>query len=753
MECEVQTQPLLGPSFDAFDTVGVFPYIRALKRDANEVFLPLDSSLSWEQLTASDINFAVVRPLVFKYARINNPAIVYICLVVRAHFLSVVEENLAFAGVNLCRANFCEILAMKLVNNFASNKIELVSVLTISFSPLAGAPDSVISNVKRILGGDGHDKDDFQSALEMAVATRAKKFIATSIVQTIVNDIWSGRVVSHSISARSVIADNYKTQGVAIYDVRKAPLLDHYRLRVPKYGAMLEFLNFAVLFVTYILCLTYHDIYHLHTFEVVFIVFALAFALDEYTASMEHGWRIYIANMWNIFDTSFIVITLAYLFCRAKGLADGNEYLSQWGFDILACGACILLPRLAFFLVSNNMVVLALRAMGAEFIFFMGIAMICFSGVMFTLWTLGGDQWSLRAITWLMIQIWFGNTYLSFSQAASFHPVIGPILMTLFAALSSTLLLTILISILSNTFAKIDANASTEYLYQYTISALEGMKSDALISYQPPFNLLAFAILWPASFVLSPRALHTANVFLLRLTTFPILIVIHLYERFKLTHNSLWESLQWAMHSMYNSLPRPLKSIPVLDTLMRPDSNSIYDAIFDVETDLENEGDVDLFGSDAGRDHVGLHSWTSRRSAAEEAAVPVILPPTRVTHTESDTLLQVQDRGRSVPSSPRGRKASKNMPHAFNLESSPSPGQRSPLAKLFVGRHDTETVDKIDDSIRRMQEVLDETKKLPVNSLKAEIKELQERQARIESLLLALTRSMRHEVGVPGSGP
>lgn len=44
------------------------------------------------------------------------------------------------------------------------------------------------------------------------------------------------------------------------------------------------------------------------------------------------------------------------------------------------------------------------------------------------------------------------------------------------------------------------------------------MKSDALFSYQPPFNLLAFAILWPASLVLSPRSLHTANVFLIRLT-------------------------------------------------------------------------------------------------------------------------------------------------------------------------------------------------------------------------------------------
>ena len=86
-------------------------------------------------------------------------------------------------------------------------------------------------------------------------------------------------------------------------------------------------------------------------------------------------------------------------------------------------------------------------------------------------------KWSLKSIAWLMVQIWFGNTYLSFAQAESFHPLFGPILMTMFAALSSTLLLTsmffafesdrkltvrpVLISILSNTFARIDAVCTT----------------------------------------------------------------------------------------------------------------------------------------------------------------------------------------------------------------------------------------------------------------------------------------------------
>jgi len=64
----------------------------------------------------------------------------------------------------------------------------------------------------------------------------------------------------------------------------------------------------------------------------------------------------------------------------------------------------------------------ALRAMTAEFVFFIGIASICFSGLLFTLWQLASDRWSIKSIAWLMVQIWFGNTTLSFGQASSFHP-------------------------------------------------------------------------------------------------------------------------------------------------------------------------------------------------------------------------------------------------------------------------------------------------------------------------------------------
>ena len=127
------------------------------------------------QLTASDINFAVVRPLVFKYAKLDNMAVVYACFVVRAHFLSEAEDNLAYSGVMFSRASLCEILAMKLLGTFASSKMRLVAALTATWSPLAGAPLEVVLEVRSIMGNI--EKDDPQCALEVSRRFSENKYI------------------------------------------------------------------------------------------------------------------------------------------------------------------------------------------------------------------------------------------------------------------------------------------------------------------------------------------------------------------------------------------------------------------------------------------------------------------------------------------------------------------------------------------------------------------------------------------------
>ncbi|EJD07018.1 receptor-activated Ca2+-permeable cation channel [Fomitiporia mediterranea MF3/22] len=738
--------PLLSPDLSY---VSVFPLICHLRKDVT-----VNTALSWEQLTASDISFAIVRPLVYKYAKLGNEAVVYACLVVRSHFIHAADQDMAHANVMASRAMMCEILAMKLVRTFASSKLELAAVLTTSWNPISGAPPEVVEEIKASLGGNEKDLDDPTNALEMAIATKSKSFLASAVVQAVVNDIYAGRLVFSAVSNRSLLADNYKPRPVEYYDGRRAPFLDHYRLRVPKYGAILEFLNFVLLMLTFCLCLSQRDFMQLGIWEIVFIVFAFAFLLEEYAQAREHGWGIYIASMWNVFDTGFLLIFLVYFSLRVRGLVRGDAYSSELAFDILSCGACILFPRLAFFAIKNNVVILALRGMVVDFVFFTGVAAVCFSGVAFTLWTLADKTlWPLKKIIWLMIEIWFGNTYLSFSQAEAFHKVFGPILMTMFAALSNTLLLTILISILSNTFARIDQNASQEYLFQFTISTIEGVKLDALFSYQPPFNLLAYVSLLPLSWVLSPRSLHTANVLLIRLTSFPVLVVIGLYERYFESEDSLFAVGKDKAQHIYNSLPRNLKNMPIVEAIVGVRAHTLYDAIFDV--DISEEQEFALFEDfSEDDDEPALRSLASRENFRKRQGTRT--PSRRRAQSASTTGTPDHLPSPGAPRSPR-RGPKEGVPADSRQTGGLVPGLSnlrtpSPLARLFGAPQNTmgpasPISEEALAGVRRIENMLEGIRDLPVHRLKDEMKELQDRQARIENLLLTLTRGMRNETG------
>ncbi|KAL1759335.1 hypothetical protein FB107DRAFT_257575 [Schizophyllum commune] len=724
---DMQSAPLLAPTQDYLASVKVFPLIRHLRKDVLRVIedsltATKDSALSWEQLTASDVNFTIVRPIVLKYARLKNLAVVYACLVVRSYFLGESEVNLAYAGVMTSRAMLCEILAMKLQSHFASNHIELVAVLTTTWSPLAGASNAVIDQVRDAYGGEDGDAPE-KSALEMAIATEAKKFLASPVTQKVINDIWSGRVVFSTENRASVLADNYKPRAITIYDHRTAPFLDHYRLRVPRYGAVLEFFNVGVLLFTFCLCILTHNNDHVTFGEILFIVFAASF-------------------IWNVLDSSFIVIVLLYLGFRIRGLVEGDPDISDTGFDILSTGACILFPRLAFFALKNNLVILSLRVMISQFLFFIGVAAVCFSGLLFTLWTLARgtsesagipDPWTLKKISWLMVQIWFGNTYLSFQQASSFHPFFGPILMTIFAAMANTV---ILISILSNTVAQINENATEEYLYQFAITTLEGLQASALVSYQPPFNLLALVLLKPFSYILSPRRLHSANVFLIKLTTFPILIIIGVYERF-LAAGREWRETGRDSPSLFTTLPRQLKNMPILEGLVGTRAEDLVEAIFEVD----EEHDDDLFQSSNEEDEErqGRRYYGSREHSRT---------PTRGLASPPDVIRRL--RAERQTSRPRLRTRTLSSASEVVATAEVPSGPLSPLAKFFgYGREgkeaDPASVANVQASMKRMEAALDDVKDLPVQKLRDEMKEMQERQARIENLLMTLTRGMRHD--------
>jgi catechol 2,3-dioxygenase-like lactoylglutathione lyase family enzyme len=108
--------------------------------------------------------------------------------------------------------------------------------------------------------------------------------------------------------------------------------------------------------------------------------------------------------------------------------------------------------------------------------------------------------------------------------------------MVIYAFLGNTLFLTVLVSILSNTFSKIAADATAEIQFRRAVLTFEGVKSGPLFAYRPPFNLLAFVVLLPLKFLLSPRWFHKINITAVRILNFPILLAISYHER-----RALWK--------------------------------------------------------------------------------------------------------------------------------------------------------------------------------------------------------------------
>lgn len=256
----------------------------------------------------------------------------------------------------------------------------------------------------------------------------------------------------------------------------------------------------------------------------------------------------------------------------------------------------------------------------------------------------------------------------------------------------------------------------TAVLYSLMPSLDPSVKSDALFSYQPPFNILAFLILKPASWIVSPRALHTLNVFLIRLTSLPILIVIGIYERHFASGQSLRESGKGAAQSLFNSLPRHIKNMPLVEALVGSSTNDLYEAIFDVEVSQ----DMDLFhGSED--DLPALRSLRSRDTLRPDSS-----PTPRMRRQPSNTS-SLRREASSAHTSPRVQ-VSTLPPIDPPSNSLFVQSQRSPLAKLFTRTaSDHQTVASAEASVRRVEALLDDIRDLPVHKLKDEMKELQVR--------------------------
>ncbi|KAM7196074.1 hypothetical protein V8F33_006366 [Rhypophila sp. PSN 637] len=504
----------------------VYTNIHRIRRDIISV---VEDYLSLDQLRDVRINISVVRPLVDKLYEQDDISIVYCLLVNRVKFLEDQAHLNNRQNVNFSRATLCELIATRILRRFNEDNegpdglLVLAHILIAGFEPFQNAPEEI----RRQLA----DRHHTLPALEVAILSESKLFLSSTSCQKVVDAIYDGRIIYTPSTFLDLIPDRYKLKPIALYNPREAPLLNQYRLIVPRNRNILEIIQFAILLGLYVSFMAERDPTRVTYLELCFTVYAFGWVLDQFATIMEHGWHVYTQNLWSFLDVTFAVIYWVFLILRIYGWRTDSFEPGQQALDVLAMGAPVLIPRLAFNLLSDNLLFLSLRSMMSDFALLSALAAWCFFGFLLSLVWVGNGVFDAVTISKWMIYIWFGLDGSGIQHSVEFHEILGPALMIAFAFLGNTLFLTILVSMLSSTFSTIVSTSTAEIQFRHAVLTLEGVKADAIFAYQPPFNILAILFLAPLKWFVSPRWFHKIHVFSVRALNLPILLVIAVAER------------------------------------------------------------------------------------------------------------------------------------------------------------------------------------------------------------------------------
>ncbi|KAK4684377.1 hypothetical protein P7C73_g5800, partial [Tremellales sp. Uapishka_1] len=532
MPHEEESTPLLGPSSRLLSETKVYPLIHLIRVDITS---HIDAPLTYDQLLAPDSTYTIVGPLTEKYLELRNQSVIFCLLLNKVQFMRD-SQQLSISTLSLSRATLCEILAIRVLRGWSERSLQLATVLLTPWALFQGAPENVLDRAKE----DGEDDLVSQggNALEMAVVSSSKRFIRSPSCQKVIGGfmtedmvirgaknlpegIWSGRIIYSALNAHAFIADNYKKKPIQMYNPHKAPLLDHYRLKVPKVRSFLEYTNFLILFILYVVAMEGLEEDRLNWRELAFIVYAL--------------------------------------------------------------------------------------------------------------------------------------------------------------------------------------DAAAESMFRKAVATIEGVKADAVFSYQLPFNLVALAFMWPMSYILNPRWFHKVNVFMIRASSFPILLGIAVYERQTYHESTLMEQFSDVAERYVGSLPRRLKAAAGFEGLVG--SRRDISAVFEIEREV---GDYYREWDDDGMDDMDLlPPFTDDERGATDDAKPrdtdepqkgSIIPPNTASPIRAAHATTAQSDDESVRRRRNSMPSRTSSPHAVAFQ--PGPMQRvrrnssihepSPLARLFVRSPDQE---------------------------------------------------------------
>lgn len=147
--------------------------------------------------------------------------------------------------------------------------------------------------------------------------------------------------------------------------------------------------------------------------------------------------HVYTQNLWSFLDVGFIAIFGSYLTLRTYGWYSHDPEPGRQAIDVMALAAPVVVPRLAFNLLSDSMVFLSLRAMMGDFAILTALSAWCFAGFLISLQWLHPDPGthdplyapSMNPLPRFFFFLYFNPILIFPSQIMSFLPAL-PIVLT-----------------------------------------------------------------------------------------------------------------------------------------------------------------------------------------------------------------------------------------------------------------------------------------------------------------------------------
>ncbi|KAM0691843.1 hypothetical protein Q7P36_008043 [Cladosporium allicinum] len=362
------------------------------------------------------------------------------------------------------------------------------------------------------------------NALEIAAVCDAKKFLSQRAVQRIIDGIWKGDIMFWQ-----TMSPNAVKQATLYHSKRCDPFT---RLRVPLYLKIFEVLFFAAFLAFYYTVLVQKSFHAVTAEEVMLYIWLTAFTYNELVEFRDAGFTFYAADFWAIWDLGIIAVGIAFFVSRMIGLSTDHRITTDTAFDILALEALLLVPRICSLLSLHpyfGTLLPCLKAMTKDFIKFLALVFVLYLGFNTTFGFLARGTFSFREMSWILIKVFFGSSYLGFDVAEQISPTMGPPLMLVFCVATNFLLLTILICLLSKSYDKVMEHARDEYLFVYAVYVLEASTSNRLTYFLPPLNLLPL-VLRPLRLFVAPNSLRACRIALLKATHWPLVALILAYE-------------------------------------------------------------------------------------------------------------------------------------------------------------------------------------------------------------------------------